>query len=61
MPVGEGNDGKVGKNGSGERLAVPLTPGPSPRWARGKVTLHLTPSPPLGERVAEATAVAEAG
>ncbi|PYV38401.1 MAG: hypothetical protein DMG06_25750, partial [Acidobacteria bacterium] len=34
-------------------LGGPLTPGPSPPMgARGKKSLELTPSPPLGERVA---------
>src|SRR5207249_561036 len=35
-------------------LGGPLTPGPSPPMgARGKKSLELTPSPPLGVRVAE--------
>ena len=47
------------------KLSIPYSsayaPGPSPQRGEGKVTLDLTPSPPLGERVAEATMVAEAG
>jgi hypothetical protein len=46
-------EGRCEKIGSGEWLALPLTPGRSPRWGEGKVTLYLAPSPLSGERVAK--------
>ena len=52
LPRGKG----VKKLDSANGWLFPLTPGPSPRWGEGKVTLDLTPSPPSGERVVRRTA-----